>query len=60
MLAEHLKEWLEEARKAEKATAKAAEEAEEATIGPWEEGAEAERETGTKKGMKNGRRWWLW
>ena len=43
MQAEHLKGWLEEARKAEAAAAKTAEEAAEATVEPGEEGAESDR-----------------
>ena len=53
MQAEHLKGWLEEARKAEAAAAKTAEEAAEATVEPGEEGTEAKRETGTDKELAN-------
>ena len=53
MRAEHLKGWLEEARKAEAAAEKAAKEAVEATVGPGEEDTESERDTKTKKELKN-------
>ena len=53
MQAEHLKGWLEEASKVEALSVKAAEEATKATIGPAEEGTEAERDTGNEKELTN-------
>ena len=55
MLVGHLKEWLEEARKAAAASAavKVAEEAAEATIVLGGEGTEAERWKETEKDLKN-------
>ena len=52
MQAEHFKEWLDEARDAATAE-KVAYKAAEATRGPEEERIEAERETGTKRELKN-------
>ena len=50
---EHLKGWIEGARKVGAAAEKTAEEAEEATVGLGEEGEEVERETYTKKELMN-------
>ena len=51
--AENLKGWMGEARKVEAEEGKAAQGAEEATGGTEDEGAELEREAGTKKELTN-------